>query len=214
MGTQLGVDGYSPSVPSTTVAAQAEPEAAEAEAAAKAKAKEREFAVAQRMAKEKAVAEAAKAKSLAERDALRTKVAARDPFMNDGRPRIETVDEAIASLSTYRGQPADGTGCEDGGLAMRTLGLYLSNLLDAKKRADPKFRTINEANPKFTEKVGRFAGGVAVLAAVGFSREGGALVLSEESHIANAKLIAAVHKRLAKGFEAYLIDSAYQVRTD
>lgn len=71
------------------------------------------------------------------------------------------MEEALASL----GQDAQ---------ALNTLRVYINNLLT--NPAEPKFRTINTANPNFQARVGLHAGGIDFLLACGFYEDGGHLL--------------------------------------
>ena len=218
--TQLGVDGYAPSVAGTTpvdAASEAERDArAKADAAAQAKLDAESKMLADAAAERAATAAAPMAldpNPVSAESLARTFGDAR--IRGGARAAAAMVEEAIGKIATYsisaRARSATiaarGDDHRDGGACLKTLGAYVGNLLDHPD--EEKFRSINGANAAFLTKVGNLDGGVAVLAAVGFARGPETqLVMSADALAANRKLLVATRKRLAQALEAFLVANA------
>ena len=94
---------------------------------------------------------------------------------------MDTMQAAIASaLTTLRGACA---GLPEFVTATKTALLFVGNVLD--NPGDGKYRKVRLANPGFRAKLGRFTGGIAVMEAFGFEKQGDGddlvLVMSELS---------------------------------
>lgn len=96
----------------------------------------------------------------------------RDPVQVESSPapvmkkqqltKEQTIDNCVNVLSKQR------TG-GDGQIAMKTLGIYLKNLIE--KPDEAKFRTINLQNPAFKKRVSHCIGGVSFLKAIGYEKQ-------------------------------------------
>ena len=108
---------------------------------------------------------------------------------------VEQVDKAISTIQKYK---AAG----DGGTCLKTLGAYLQNAL-TKGDQDVKFRKIPLDNAAFKKRVSGLVGGIALLRAVGFTKDDKHLELTLAARDANRALLEATLVKLGAAHTAY-----------
>lgn len=91
-------------------------------------------------------------------------------------PKLTPRDAVLANIELLKKQRVG----DDGLVALKTLNVYLKNLLE--KPQEEKFRTINLDNAAFRKRVASVLGGVALLKSVGYEKDAadGFLKLSVE----------------------------------
>ena len=108
---------------------------------------------------------------------------------------VEQVDKAISTIQKYK---AAG----DGGTCLKTLGAYLRNAL-TKGDQDVKFRKIPLDNAAFKKRVSGLVGGIALLRAVGFTKDDTHLELTLAARDANRVLLEGTLVKLGAAHTAY-----------
>lgn len=87
------------------------------------------------------------------------------PAASKASPKLTPQDAVLANIELLKKQRVGN----DGLIALKTLNVYLKNLLE--KPAEDKFRTINLDNAAFRKRVATVLGGVALLKSVGYEKD-------------------------------------------
>jgi len=107
----------------------------------------------------------------------------------------EKVTAAIVRLGKYR------TG-GDGLTALKTLAIFIKNVLTKPDEEWEKYSRINGANEKIKKRVGTLVGGFGLLVAVGFvKQDDGFLVMPREAK--DAELLAETQAKIAAAVEGW-----------